>query len=308
MNKLTLAKLRKIAKGKGYIVQFEAGCYKIFQKVAEFNSLSDAQSYLSWLIPPCSPHSSISPVPPAPPEKPDPKYNLTIVWERCLEHLPIISVRALIGHMCHLASFDGKSASIYCKSTWYEKIKTDLPKLNAAFQNAFGRDIAITLLKTTGLPTASPTAPVSQTTTPALPTPASTPPAPSPRTPQPTPPVPKPSNKLQVPLLTAGKYKIRVLDHIIRQGYPELDGKNYIDVLKTVQMDQLLDSYTLSVGMKLSIMIEFNFDMHWLLNFQVVSLAIQSLKDGHCLLVVLQPISRLTSADHYLGIQFHDIT
>lgn len=307
MNKLTLAKLKKIAAEKGYIVQFEEGCYKIFQKVAQFNRLSGAEQFFSGKTPLPLPPVQEPPVPPAPPKQPSPQYDLTQIWERCLEHIPQGSHRALIGQMCQLASFDGESVSIGCKSAWYEAIKTRLTILDTAFKNAFGKDIAITLLKTTGQPTISPTAPVSQTT-PALPTPASTPPAPSPRTPQPTPPVPKPSNKLQVPLLTAGKYKIRVLDHIIRQGYPELDGKNYIDVLKTVQMDQLLDSYTLSVGMKLSIMIEFNFDMHWLLNFQVVSLAIQSLKDGHCLLVVLQPISRLTSADHYLGIQFHDIT
>lgn len=59
--------------------------------------------------------------------------------------------------------------------------------------------------------------------------------------------------------------------------------------------------------MKLSIMIEFSCDTYWLLNFLLVSLAIQSLRDGHCLLVVLQPIPRLTTADHYLYLRTEEI-
>ncbi|MBD2255875.1 hypothetical protein [Nostoc parmelioides] len=310
MNRLTLAKLKKIAAEKGYIVQFEGGCYKIFQKVAEFNSLSDAESYLSWPIPPCLPLAPQRPVPPAPPKQPNPQYDLTQIWERCLHHIPQGSHRVLIGQMCHLASFDGESASIYCKPAWYDKIKTRLTILDTAFKNAFGRDIAITLLKTTGLPAPSPTPRVLPTPTPAPPTSSATPITPLfplPHTSPPSPPLSKASAQIHIPLLKAGKYRIRVLENIIKQGYPELDGKNYLDVLKTVHLEKLLDSYTLSVEMKLSVVVNIDSDRHWLLNFLVVSLAIQSLKDGHCLLVVLQPIPRLTTADHYLYLRTEEI-
>lgn len=310
MSRLTLSKLKKIAAEKGYIVQFEGGCYKIFQKVAEFNSLSDAESYLSWPIPPCSPLAPQPPVPPAPPKQSTPQYDLTVVWERCLQYIPQITIRALIGQICSLASYDGESASIYCKSAWYDKIKTKLPILATAFQNAFGRDIAITLLKTTQITAQSPKPPVLPTPTPAPPTSSATPITPlfpSQNTSPPAPPLSKASAQIYIPLLKAGKYRIRVLENIIKQGYPELDGKNYLDVLKTVHLEKLLDYYTLSVSMKLSVVINIDFDRHWLLNFLVVSLAIQSLKDGHCLLVVLQPIPRLTTADHYLYLRTEEI-
>ncbi|WP_414544116.1 hypothetical protein [Nostoc sp. CCY0012] len=177
MNRLTLAKLKKIAAEKGYEVRFDRGCYKIFQKVADFDSLWDAEEFFA---------------------------------------------------------------------------QNRLP-----------------------------------------------PPLPSP---PPAPKILRPHNTIDISLLSSGKYQIRVLDEIINQGYPDLDGKKYLDVLKTVEISKILDSYPLSVGMKLSIAIPFNSSESWFLNFEIVSLAIQSLKNGNYLFVILQPIPRLTSSDHYLSI------
>ncbi|BAY41926.1 hypothetical protein NIES2111_63220 (plasmid) [Nostoc sp. NIES-2111] len=46
MNRLTLAKLKKIAAEQGYIVQFEGGYYKIFQKVYFFPSMQQSHEIL----------------------------------------------------------------------------------------------------------------------------------------------------------------------------------------------------------------------------------------------------------------------
>ncbi|RCJ42338.1 hypothetical protein A6770_35175 [Nostoc minutum NIES-26] len=279
MNRLTLAKLKKIAAEFGYEVRFDRGCYKVFEKVADFDSLSDAEEFIAQKTPPT-------------PKPPRPQYDLTVIWQRVLANIPKASTKALIGQMCFLRDYDGESALIQCKSLWYDKITTELPTLGEAFKSAFGRAVAVSLSKIPIAPTPSQTQKSSQIPPPPIPPP---PPAPIPQPPQ-------PPGTTGILFLNSGKYKIRVLDEVINQGYPDLDGQKYLDVLKTVDMAKILDFYQLSQGMKLSIAIPFNSCQSWFLNFEVISLAIQSLKNGNYLLVILQPISRLTSTDHYLSI------
>ncbi|MBD2682298.1 MULTISPECIES: hypothetical protein [Nostoc] len=281
MNRLTLAKLKKIAAHRGYEVRFDRGCYKVFEKIADFDSLSDASEFIAQKTPP-------------PPKPPTPQYDLTVIWQRVLENIPKASTKALIGQMCFLRDYDGESALIQCKSLWYDKITTELPTLSEAFKSAFGRAVAVSLSK---IPTA-PTPYLTQKRT-HIPAP---PPPPPPPPPAPITHPPIPPGTTQILFLSSGKYKIRVLDEVINQGYPDLDGRKYLDVLKTVDIAKILDCYQLSQGMKLSIAIPFNSYQSWFLNFSVISLAIQSLKNGNYLLVILQPISRLTSTDHYLSI------
>ena len=287
MNRLTLAKLKKIAASFGYEVRFDKGRYKVFEKIADFDSLSDASEFLAQKTPP-------TPEPATPPKPPTPQYDLTVIWQRVLANIPKASMKALIEQMCFLRDYDGESALIQCKSPWYNKITTELPILSEAFYSAFGRVVAISLSKIPTAPTPSQTPSCSQI-------PAPPPIAPAP-TPSQIPPPPRPPGTKEILFLSSGKYKIRVLDEIINQGYPGLDGQKYLDVLKTVEIAKILDFYHLSQGMKLSIAIPFNSCQSWFLNFEVISLAIQSLKNSNYLFVILQPISRITSADHYLGI------
>ena len=297
MNRLTLAKLKKIAAVLGYEVRFDRGRYKIFEKIADFDSLSDAEEFLAQKTPP-SPEPPTPPKAPRPPQPPTPQYDLTVIWQRVLENIPQASIKALIGQMCFLGDYDGESALIQCKSPWYDKITTKLPTLSEAFKSAFGRTVAVSLSKIPTAPTPYLTQKRSQ-----IPAP---PPPPRPSIPPPTPsqipPPPIPPGTTQILFLSSGKYKIRVLDEIINQGYPSLDGQKYLDVLKTVDIAKILDFYHLSQGMKLSIAIPFNSYQSWFLNFEVISLAIQSLRNSNYLFVILQPISRITSADHYLAI------
>lgn len=291
MNRLTLAKLKKIAADKGYEVRFDRGRYKVFEKIADFDSLSDASEFLAQKTPPPPPKA------PRPPQPPTPQYDLTVIWQRVLANIPKASMKALIEQMCFLRDYDGESALIQCKSPWYNKITTELPTLSEAFYSAFGRAVAVSLSKIPQAPTPSQTPSCSQ-----IPAPP-----PPPRLPVPPPPRPPiPPGTTQILFLSSGKYKIRVLDEIINQGYPSLDGQKYLDVLKTVEIAKILDFYQLSQGMKLSIAIPFNSCQSWFLNFEVISLAIQSLKNTNYLFVILQPISRITSADHYLGIHTYE--
>ncbi|MBC1220861.1 hypothetical protein GNF10_32905 [Nostoc sp. UCD121] len=296
MNRLTLAKLKKIAADKGYEVRFDKGRYKVFEKIADFDSLSDAEEFLAQKTPP-------TPEPPTPPQPPTPQYDLTVIWQRVLENIPQASIKALVGQMCFLRDYDGESALIQCKSSWYDKITTKLPTLSEAFKSAFGTTVAVSLSKIPTAPTPSQTPTPSQIPAPPPP-PIPPPPTPSQIPPPPRPPIPP--GTTQILFLSSGKYKIRVLDEIINQGYPSLDGQKYLDVLKTVQIAKILDFYQLSQGMKLSIAIPFNSCQSWFLNFEVISLAIQSLKNSNYLFVILQPISRITSADHYLGIHTYE--
>ncbi|BAY20149.1 DNA polymerase III gamma and tau subunits (plasmid) [Anabaenopsis circularis NIES-21] len=300
MNRLTLSKLKKIAAQKGYEVQFERGVYKLFKQVADFDSLSEAEEFLIQETsvptpPPPPPPPTLQLLKPHQPPPPAPKFDLAAIWERVLHEISEIPLRALIGQMCSLVSFDGQSAFTQCKSAWYDKISTKLPTLAIAFESILGRNINLTLLKAAQLPTKSPSPAITAAFVP----------------PSPIPPLPQilktPPDTNYLPLLSSGKYRILVVDEIIAQGYPQLDGKKYLDVLKTVSLAKILDFYQLSIGMKLSISVPFNRGECWLLNFEVISLAIQSLKDGNYVYVVLQPISRLTAADHYLLIQTEDI-
>lgn len=247
MNRLTLAKLKKIAASKGYEVRFDKGRYKVFEKIADLDSLSDASEFLAQKTPPT----------PEPPTPPKPQYDLTVIWQRVLENIPKASMKALIGQMCFLRDYDGESALIQCKSPWYDKITTKLPTLSEAFKSAFGRTVAVSLSKIPTAPTPSQTPSRSQ-----IPAPPP-PPIPPPPTPSQIPPPPRPPGTTQILFLSSGKYKIRVLDEIINQGYPSLDGQKYLDVLKTVEIAKILDFYHLSQGMKLSIAIPFNSCQSW---------------------------------------------
>ncbi len=111
MNRLTLAKLKKIAADKGYEVRFDKGCYKVFEKIADFDSLSDASEFLAQKTPPL-PEPPTPPKAPRPPQPPTPQYDLTVIWQRVLANIPQASIKALIGQMCFLRDYDGESALI----------------------------------------------------------------------------------------------------------------------------------------------------------------------------------------------------
>ena len=47
--------------------------------------------------------------------------------------------------MCHVAEFDGAVARVGVKQAWYERVTQDLPKIAAAFQATFNREIKVNL-------------------------------------------------------------------------------------------------------------------------------------------------------------------
>ena len=51
--------------------------------------------------------------------------------------------------MCHLIEFNGSTARIGVKPTWYDKAKTYLPIINTAFRQTFQQEIQVTFEKAT---------------------------------------------------------------------------------------------------------------------------------------------------------------
>ncbi|WP_193195946.1 DNA polymerase III subunit gamma/tau [Nostoc sp. MG11] len=75
------------------------------------------------------------------------QYDLTQVWQQVLTNLQPISRRELLRQMCHLIEFDGAVACIAVKQVWYEKVKSDLPMIVAAFQQTFQHEVKVNLEK-----------------------------------------------------------------------------------------------------------------------------------------------------------------
>ncbi|MBH8555814.1 DNA polymerase III subunit gamma/tau [Nostocaceae cyanobacterium CENA357] len=75
--------------------------------------------------------------------------DLTQDWQKVLANLQPISRRELLRQMCFLMEFDGTAACVGVKSVWYDKVKSDLPMITAAFQKTFGREVQVSLEKGT---------------------------------------------------------------------------------------------------------------------------------------------------------------
>ncbi|MEH2071110.1 MAG: DNA polymerase III subunit gamma/tau [Nostoc sp.] len=80
-----------------------------------------------------------------------PEHDLTQVWQQVLTNFQPISRRELLRQMCQLTEFDGAVAYIAIKQAWYEKVKSDLPIIVAAFQQTFQHEVKVNLEKGTSL-------------------------------------------------------------------------------------------------------------------------------------------------------------
>ncbi|MGH1396573.1 MAG: DNA polymerase III subunit gamma/tau [Trichormus sp.] len=138
------------------------------------------------------------------------QLDLTEIWQQVLSNIQQIPRRALLGQMCHLIEFDGAVARVGVKPVWFDKVKSDLQMITAAFQQTFHQPVQVTLEKaTTSTPPATKKTPptngngspsVKQPPPPSYnnhkpPTPT---PPPAPITPTPTKPEP-PVNKPKTP-------------------------------------------------------------------------------------------------------------
>ncbi|MCG6134363.1 MAG: DNA polymerase III subunit gamma/tau [Nostoc sp. LLA-1] len=93
--------------------------------------------------------SPTSPTPTTPtPVTPEPQpeqSDLNQDWQKVLAHLEPISRRELLRQMCYLVEFDSAVARVGVKAKWYKKVQSDLPTITTAFQQAFQREIKVTL-------------------------------------------------------------------------------------------------------------------------------------------------------------------
>ncbi|WP_414578228.1 DNA polymerase III subunit gamma/tau [Anabaena sp. CCY 9402-a] len=97
-----------------------------------------------------------SPSPSTPEEKPLPPTEETVetaeldlaqIWQQVLSNIQQIPRRALLGQMCHLIEFDGAVVRVGVKPVWFDKVKSDLPMITAAFQQTFNQEIQVSLEK-----------------------------------------------------------------------------------------------------------------------------------------------------------------
>lgn len=102
-----------------------------------------------------SPPTEEKPLPPAsslPPTEPvieTSEVDLAQTWQQVLSNIQQIPRRALLGQMCHLIEFDGATARVGVKPVWFDKVKSDLPMITAAFQQTFQREVQVSLEKAT---------------------------------------------------------------------------------------------------------------------------------------------------------------
>jgi DNA polymerase-3 subunit gamma/tau len=83
------------------------------------------------------------------------EYDLNQIWQQVLANLQPISRREMLRQMSQLVEFDNAVARIAIKQAWYDKVKTDLHMLTAAFQRTFQHEIQINLEKVTSTNTTS---------------------------------------------------------------------------------------------------------------------------------------------------------
>jgi DNA polymerase III subunit gamma/tau len=75
------------------------------------------------------------------------QYDLTQVWQQVLANLQPKSRQEMLRQMSQLTEFDGVVARIAIKQAWYDKGKSYLPMITAAFQQTFQREIQINIEK-----------------------------------------------------------------------------------------------------------------------------------------------------------------
>ncbi|WP_373528505.1 DNA polymerase III subunit gamma/tau [Nostoc sp.] len=79
------------------------------------------------------------------------QYDLTQVWQQVLANLQPKSTQEMLRQMSYLIEFDDVVARIAIKQAWYDKGKSYLPMIRAAFQQTFQREIQISIEKGTSL-------------------------------------------------------------------------------------------------------------------------------------------------------------
>ncbi|MBH8571588.1 DNA polymerase III subunit gamma/tau [Nostocaceae cyanobacterium CENA369] len=79
----------------------------------------------------------------------EPQYDLTQVWQQMLANLQPKSRQEMLRQMGQLIEFDGTAARVGVKPVWYDKVKSDLPMIVAAFQQTFGCEVQVSLEKGT---------------------------------------------------------------------------------------------------------------------------------------------------------------
>ncbi|MEH2460094.1 DNA polymerase III subunit gamma/tau [Nostoc sp.] len=77
------------------------------------------------------------------------EYDLTQVWQQVLANLQPKSRQEMLRQMSQLIEFNGVVARIAIKQAWYDKGKSYLPMITAAFQQTFQREIQINIEKGT---------------------------------------------------------------------------------------------------------------------------------------------------------------
>ncbi|MHC5768415.1 MAG: DNA polymerase III subunit gamma/tau [Nostoc sp.] len=75
------------------------------------------------------------------------EYDLTQIWQQVLANLQPKSRQEMLRQMSQLIDFDGVVARIAIKQAWYDKGKSYLPMITAAFQQTFQREIQINIEK-----------------------------------------------------------------------------------------------------------------------------------------------------------------
>ncbi|MEH2055363.1 MAG: DNA polymerase III subunit gamma/tau [Nostoc sp.] len=75
------------------------------------------------------------------------QYDLTQVWQQVLANLQPKSRQEMLRQMSRLIEFDGNVARIAIQQAWYDKAKSYLPMIAAAFQQTFQREIQINIEK-----------------------------------------------------------------------------------------------------------------------------------------------------------------
>ncbi|MDZ8066386.1 MAG: DNA polymerase III subunit gamma/tau [Nostoc sp. DedQUE08] len=75
------------------------------------------------------------------------EYDLTQIWQQVLANLQPKSRQEMLRQMSQLIEFDGVVARIAIKQAWYDKGKSYLPMIAAAFQQTFQREIQINIEK-----------------------------------------------------------------------------------------------------------------------------------------------------------------
>jgi DNA polymerase-3 subunit gamma/tau len=116
------------------------------------------------------------------------------IWPQVLSNIQQIPRRALLGQMCHLIEFNGTTARVGVKPAWYDKVKSDVTMIAAAFQQTVNHSVEVSLEKATAATSAAvkkepPTNGANRVQQPPSPNyNAQTPPAPQPVTPLPVPP------------------------------------------------------------------------------------------------------------------------